>query len=232
MFDLNINFVYALAAGVIPSLIWLFFWTREDHEQPEPRMLLAGCFVGGMIAVVIAIPIVQWIASLTEDPYHRYIFWAVTEEVLKLIVVAIVALRTRFYDQPVDAMVYFITVALGFAALENAIFIMKPLSDGNILGGVVTGNLRFIGATLVHVVSSALIGFGLGLTFYRGRLAKFAGWVFGLAAALALHISFNLAISNAGALDTLKTFGWIWGAVVILIVLFEEVKTVKVRTVT
>ncbi|MFA6432221.1 MAG: PrsW family glutamic-type intramembrane protease [Candidatus Paceibacterota bacterium] len=223
----NLNFVYALAAGIIPSLIWLFFWTREDHEQPEPRSLLAACFIGGMIAVIASIPIEQMIAGITSDPSHRYIFWAITEEVLKFIVVAIVALRTRSYDQPIDAMIYFITAALGFAALENALFILGPLSGGNIVGSLVTGNMRFIGATLVHVVSSALIGFGMGLSFYRGKLAKFAGWFVGLGAALSLHIFFNLAISNADSMDTLRTFGWIWGAVVVLIVLFEEVKVVR-----
>jgi hypothetical protein len=51
----------------------------------------------------------------------------------------------------------------------------------------------------------------------------------GVAGAIAIHTGFNLSIINASASDTLKTFGWIWGAVVILIVLFEEVKAVKPR---
>jgi RsiW-degrading membrane proteinase PrsW (M82 family) len=124
-------------------------------------------------------------------------------------------------------MIYFITAALGFAALENTIFIMGPLSAGNVLVSFVTGNLRFVGATLVHVVSSGAIGFCLGFAFYRGRFAKFAAWIIGLGVAVTIHASFNLAIAQASAMDTLKTFGWIWGAVVIVIVLFEEVKVVK-----
>jgi hypothetical protein len=35
-----------------------------------------------------------------------------------------------------------------------------------------------------------------------------------------------LSIINANSTDTLKAFGWIWGAVVVLIILFEEVKAV------
>lgn len=223
----NPSFLYALAAGVIPSLIWLFFWTREDHEDPEPRSLLAACFIVGMIAVVTAIPVEQWIASATSDVQSRYILWAAAEEILKFIVVAVVALRTRSNNEPIDAMIYFVTAALGFAALENTLFIMGPLAGGNVLSGFVTGNLRFVGATLVHVVSSALIGFSIGFTFYRNRFIKLVSWLVGLAGAIAIHSSFNLAIANASSMDTLRTFGWIWGGVVILIVLFEEVKAVR-----
>jgi len=52
----------------------------------------------------------------------------------------------------------------------------------------------------------------------------------GLAGAIALHASFNLSIINASSTDTLKTFGWIWAAVVVLIILFEEVKAVHPKS--
>jgi RsiW-degrading membrane proteinase PrsW (M82 family) len=117
-------------------------------------------------------------------------------------------------------------VALGFAAVENTLFIMGPLSNGAVSQAIVTGNMRFIGATLVHVVSSSFVGFALGYAFYRGYLAKFIGVILGLAGAIALHAAFNLSIINASSTDTLKTFGWVWGAVVIIIILFEEIKAV------
>jgi RsiW-degrading membrane proteinase PrsW (M82 family) len=124
-------------------------------------------------------------------------------------------------------MIYAIAVALGFAALENTLFIMGPLSAGNLSLSITTGNMRFIGATLVHTVSSALIGFTLGWTFYRGIFIKVIAWAVGLAMAIAAHAAFNLAITGGGVMDTLKAFGWVWGAVVMLIVLFEEVKAVR-----
>jgi hypothetical protein len=87
--------------------------------------------------------------------------------------------------------------------------------------------MRFIGATLVHVVSSAFIGFMIGYVFYHRWFAKMIAIFIGLAGAIALHATFNLSIINASSVDTLKAFGWIWGAVVILIILFEEVKAVR-----
>ena len=221
------EFIYAIIAGLVPPLIWLVFWMREDHEQPEPRSLLVGCFLAGMLAVLLAIPAERFVADIIADPTKRYIWWAAIEEVLKFAAVLAVGLYSRSNDEPIDAMIYCVTVALGFAALENTLFVMQPFSAGNMAAGIVTSDMRFIGATLVHTVSSAVIGFSLGEAFYRGKLYKIVSCALGLLAAIALHASFNLAIMTAGTIDTLKAFGWVWGAVVVLIVLFEEVKAVR-----
>jgi RsiW-degrading membrane proteinase PrsW (M82 family) len=222
-------FLYALAAGLLPSLFWLWFWLREDRLHPEPRSLIAGTFLGGALAVFIAIFAEKWIADVVSDTATRYIWWAAFEESIKFVTVAVIALHTRYNDEPVDAMVYCITVALGFAALENTLFILGPLSGGYLAQSIVTGNMRFIGATLVHVVSSAFIGFTLGWAFYRGWFVRIIAFALGLSGAIALHAAFNLSIINTQADDTLRAFGWVWGAVVLLIILFEEVKAVHPR---
>ncbi|MDE2037921.1 MAG: PrsW family intramembrane metalloprotease [Patescibacteria group bacterium] len=221
------TFAYALMAGIVPSLVWLFFWTREDERQPEPRALLAACFLGGMAAVAVAIPAEKAVAGLATDQATLYIFWAAIEEALKFAAVALIALRSRWYDEPIDAMIYFVAVSLGFAALENTLFIMGTLSDSGLASGLVDGNMRYFGATLVHVFSSALVGFALGMTFYRGWLARIGAVVAALAAAIAAHAAFNIGIVSVASGDALKVFAWVWAAIVILIVLFEEVKAVR-----
>jgi RsiW-degrading membrane proteinase PrsW (M82 family) len=219
-------FLYSLIAGLLPSLLWLFFFIHEDSAHSKHRVIIFGCFLGGMVAVLIAVFAEKAIADAVTDQTARYTLWAAFEEVIKFVVVAAIALRSTANEDPVDAMIYCATVALGFAAVENTLFIMGPLSNGAVSQAIVTGNMRFIGATLVHVVSSSFVGFALGYAFYRGYLAKFIGVILGLAGAIALHAAFNLSIINASSTDTLKTFGWVWGAVVIIIILFEEIKAV------
>lgn len=221
------SLIYAFLAGLLPSLVWLWFWMREDRLHPEPSSLVAVTFFGGMFAVAASVWAEQYIAGIYTDPTMRYTLWAAVEEIAKFIVVAIIALRSRANDEPIDAMVYCIIAALGFAALENALFIMGPLSNGEVARAVVTGNMRFIGATLLHIVSSATVGFALGWVYYRDFFSKIFAVIFGLAGAIAIHAAFNLSIINSSSSDTLRTFMWIWGAVVILIVLFEEVKLVR-----
>lgn len=218
--------VYALLAGLLPSLIWIWFWIREDANS-EPRGLLVATFLGGIIAVIAAIFAEQYIANLHLDSSLQYTLWAGIEEIFKFIAVAVIALSADYNDEPIDAMVYCIVAALGFAALENTFFLLQPLAGGEIAQSIITGNMRFMGATLVHIVSSAVVGFGLGYVFYKGYIAKTIAIIVGLSAAITLHSAFNLSIINGGTTETLKAFAWVWGAVVILIILFEEIKVVK-----
>ncbi len=222
-------FLYSLVAGLLPSLLWLFFFIHEDGAHKRHRNILFACFLGGMLTVIAAVFIEKAIADSVTEISMRYILWAAVEECLKFLAVVLIALHTRANEEPLDAMVYCATVALGFAAVENTLFIMGPLSSGAVSQAIVTGNMRFIGATLVHVVSSSFVGFLLGYVFYRGYLAKSIAIVVGLIGAITLHAAFNLSIISTSSGDTLKTFGWVWGAVVIIIILFEEIKAVHPR---
>ena len=218
---------YALLASIIHSFVWLAFWLREDAVHPEPRWLIAITFLAGAIAVILAIISEKYAADLITNQTYQYIAWAAIEEIIKILAVAFFSLNSIYNDEPIDAMIYCITVALGFAAVENTLFILAPLMQGELAQSITTGSMRFIGATLVHTVSSALIGFALGYTFYRGAITKLLTVSLGIIGAIALHASFNLSIINARPDDALKTFMWIWTAVVILIILFEEIKAVK-----
>lgn len=220
--------MYAVFAGFLPSLVWLSFWLREDIDHPEPRTLIAGTFLAGCLSVLVAVFAEKGVSILTTDDTIRYTAWAAIEETVKLLTVVIVALNSKWNDEPIDAMIYIITVALGFSALENAIFIMAPISNGAIAQSIVTGGMRFIGASLVHVVSSAIIGFAIGFSFYRGKVMKFFTALLGLIGAIALHAGFNISIVNSASGDTLKSFTWIWAAVVIILILFEEIKSIHV----
>jgi RsiW-degrading membrane proteinase PrsW (M82 family) len=227
MFIMNVStVVYALLAGLLPSFVWLWFWLKEDNLHPEPRTILAASFVAGAIGVVIAIVLEKWVQMAVMDNTLRYVAWAAVEELVKFGAVVLIAFHANIMDEPIDAMIYCITVALGFAALENAMFIISPLSAGELSQSIVTGNLRFIGASLVHVVSSASIGFFVGLSFYRGIVMKTLCIIGGIILAVALHSAFNLAIIYGTAITTLRVFGWVWCAAVVLIILFEEVKAV------
>jgi len=188
--------------------------------------MLAAVFIGGIISVIVAIFAEKYIADMVSDQTTRYAAWAAVEEIVKFIAVALIALSSKQDDEPIDAMIYCITVALGFAAFENFLFALNPASAGNLAQSIVNDNMRFIGATLVHVVCTASIGFALGWTYYRSYISKIVAFVIGLGCAVSMHAAFNLSIINSGPDQTLQAFGWVWGAVILLMVLFEEIKVV------
>lgn len=218
----------ALLSGILPALLWLWFWLREDNLHPEPRSRLAKTFLAGLFSVVIVLPLQMFIANKTmQGSSEQYLLWAFVEEFMKFGAAFLVALSTDIMDEPIDAVIYMITAALGFSAIENALFILKPLMDGSVASVIVTTNLRFMGASLLHIASSASIGLCLALSFYESPKVKHLAMVTGLILATALHTAFNLFIIRTSGLGTFKIFGVVWLGVVLLMYLFEKVKTIK-----
>src|SRR3989344_3477033 len=161
--------VAALAGGILPPLAWLWFWRREDSVHPEPRRLIALAFLAGMVAVAVVIPLEKMAATYISSQNFfvlaaasvttlTFVVWSAMEELIKYVMAKLTVLRRREDDEPIDPVVYMVTVALGFAAAENTLFLLSPLSGDSLLQTVLTGNLRFVGATLLHVLSSAVIG--------------------------------------------------------------------------
>lgn len=221
---------YALLGGVLPALLWLWFWLREDRLHPEPRGLVMASFIWGMIAVLLALPAEQWISDKYASTMTLVIIgWAITEEVLKYLASYISALRKRDNDEPIDSLIYLITAALGFAALENTLFLAGAFKTGGIAGGVDLGILRFVGASLLHVVSSGTLGFFLALGFYKRRTVREIYFFIGVVAAIVLHTLFNLFIlKGAGnGLYIFTVFGFVWLAVILLLIGFEKIKQLR-----
>src|SRR5580704_14424726 len=162
----------AIAAGFFPALAWLWFWLREDSEHPEPRRLIALAFFGGMVMVAVVIPIEEYAQAYITSQVILLIVWAFIEEICKYASARTLVLWRREDDEPIDPVMYMVTTALGFSAIENALFLFSPLGGGTLLTTIQTGDLRFVGATLVHVLSSALIGMALAVAFYKSKRAK------------------------------------------------------------
>lgn len=229
MFDLSWiqSFGYALLIGFVPVLIWLGFWLLEDLERPEPRGLLIKTFAVGMLCVLLVLPIQKFAAEHFTLGLPLLLIWAAAEELLKFGAVWLVALRNRAVDEPIDIPIYFITVALGFAALENMLFLITPFAQGQFEHGLITGNLRFLGATLIHVLSSAIIAGALAFAFYKRKRVQIMYGTVGVILAVLLHAVFNFSIINTRADLLLTIFAAVWVGIVFLLLILERVKSIS-----
>jgi len=219
---------FALLGGVIPALLWLSFWLREDKKRPEPRGLIFLSFIGGMVIVPIVIPLEKLVTTdLYQISFLTILLWALIEEVFKYLASYFTALRNKAMDEPIDPIIYLITTALGFAALENTLFLINALSDGEIIQTIITGNMRFIGATLLHTLSSGVVGLSMALTFYKRKSLKRFGLFVGLILSVVLHTLFNFFIMDSTSGGILAVFGVVWILIVLLILFFEKVKKIR-----
>ena len=215
--------VLAFVGGLIPSLLWLWFWLKEE-ESPEPPRLLLVVFIMGMLAVIFVLPIEQFIQSQISSPTGQIILWASAEEILKYIAVFVVLCHTNNTNKPIDWPIYLITAALGFAALENALFLVKPLSINAATTGLLTDGLRFLGSTLLHTIASGTIGIAIGISFYMRTYAKMCFLFMGFVIAIALHSAFNFFIIRNNGNDFLKVFAFLWVVTIIVLLLFEKIR--------
>lgn len=215
---------YAFLGGLLPSLIWLYFLLKEDARHPEPRTLIAFAFIAGMAAVPIALPLEQFARAHLVGDASVFTAWALIEETLKYAMAAALILWRPAVDEAPDYVIYMITVALGFAAAENMLFLVAPLMDGNVANSLFTGDVRFLGSSLLHVLASSVIGFSLAFSVKsRPSVRVTAAWL-GLILAVALHTAFNTLIISQGASTTLSAFFLVWVVAVIFFAAFEVLK--------
>ena len=226
----------ALIAGILPAVLWLWFWLKEDRLHPEPRSLIILSFLVGMLATSLAYPIEHWIADTAGqyfpniDNYTLLFIWSAAEEVLKYMGIYVIALRTTFFDEPIDAVIYFVTIALGFAALENAMFLLNPIGEGDAIATILLGNFRFIGSTVLHVAASAIIGVALAFTFYERKFERTIAGATGLAGAIALHALFNFSIMKTEGQYLYAIFLGLWTLIILILFLCERIKRLAPRS--
>ncbi len=218
--------ILAFIIGLVPALFWLWFWLQEDVKNPEPLLLIALSFIGGMMVIPLVLPL-QHLAMELYTGDKLILAWVIIEEVLKYAVALAIVLWNKAVDEPIDIIIYMIAIALGFSALENMLFILNPLMIGDTMAAITNAHLRFLGATLLHVLATGTIGVFLALAYYKSNHVKLVFGTFGLFIAILLHAVFNFLIIDSKGGFVLLVFLSVWIGIIILMVIFEKVKMLK-----
>jgi protease PrsW len=220
----NQTIIYAVLGGVLPALLWLRFWLKnEDDLHSEPFGLILSSFILGGILVFFAIVLEKSTLVLHLEETHQIVLWAGIEELIKFLGFGILLLGSSVIDEPIDYPMYMIAVALGFAAVENVLYLLKPLAEQGTIVSLFTGNLRFLGSTLLHAIASGIIGSSLGLSFFI-RKYRTLYLIVGITFAILLHSVFNFLIIKGGDENFLSVFGFLWVVAIINILIFEKLK--------
>jgi|HubBroStandDraft_6_1064221.scaffolds.fasta_scaffold141205_3 RsiW-degrading membrane proteinase PrsW (M82 family) len=120
-----------VAAAIAPPLLLLWLVVIAD-SRPEPARVVLGAVFFGVISTMVAVVVelaLQKVIPLVHNPWlasyqDALLFAAIPEEALKVSIIAVLALRARDFDEPMDGVVYGAAVGLGFAALENILYVV------------------------------------------------------------------------------------------------------------
>lgn len=233
---INSNQIFlSISLGLLPPILWLWFWLKQDSKRPEPRKVIILTFMAGMGAVLIALPLELGISYIMERisvptaivaTSATLFLWALIEESLKYLSARLAALRRACFDEPIDAIIYLITAALGFAALENIFFLLKIYYNEGMMAGIITGNLRFVGSTLLHTATSAIVGSSIAFSFYPPK-RRLPNLIASLILVSVLHFIFNFFIIKSEGMGVLKIFIPLWLVIIFIIFIFEKVKLIR-----
>ena len=189
--------------SVLPALALAAYVWHADATTGEPlRLLVAtyllGILFAGFAAVLNSVgePLLAWI-PVVGMPLFFYLIVAPIEETVKLLAVRLHAYRSETFNTVLDGAVYGAMAGLGFATIENALYISRgylQAADGSPEGallGAATGTaaVRAL-AGPGHVIYSAIAGYYLGLAKFnphnRGPIV-----VKGLLIAALIHATYN-----------------------------------------
>lgn len=161
--------MYLLLLALAPAIILMMYvYFRDKYEKEPIGLILKGILLGAIIIFPVGLIenyIMGFSTGLSKIPkaaFDGFIVAGATEEAFKYFVVFILIWRNRNFNEKFDGIVYAVSVAIGFAAIENIFYIFS----GNSLQ---TGIVRAFTAVPGHTIFGVVMGFYLGLARFSNQ---------------------------------------------------------------
>ena len=123
-----------LLSALIPAIVLLGYIYWRDRKSPEPLKQLLKATAWGVLAIPLTLAIVyplQWIGVIPEEYttifgaiYDAFMSAAIPEELSKLLLLWLFLRKNPYFDERMDGIVYAVCVSLGFAGLENILYVV------------------------------------------------------------------------------------------------------------
>lgn len=189
-----------LALVPLAAVLWVV--RLIDRWEPEPpRLLWLALGWGAIASVTIALAVDLGLQLLFGGPAtgaasaaSAVVQAPIVEEIAKGVgVLLILALGRRYFDGPVDGVVYGAVIGAGFAFTENILYFAESLMSGGVAQVTVTFVLRGILSPFAHVMFTVATGLAVGLAVRGGRSGRgvLGPWLAGLVVAILLHALWN-----------------------------------------
>lgn len=178
-----------LAMAIAPgAFLMVYFYNRDLHE-PEPReKVLRVMGWGGAVsalALVVELVISAFCdAAVAPDSMvgiflAAFLVAATTEELCKYLVVRKTIYHDPEFDEPYDGIVYCVAASLGFAIIENILYVLS--------NGVAVAIVRAFLSVPAHALFGVFLGYFMGLSKFAPPEKRLRYHLAGLAIAILTH---------------------------------------------
>lgn len=188
-----------IGLALLPVIfIGTYVYIRDSYER-EPILSLLKAFFFGCLSVLPVLFVGSFLNGLTpmEDPYRSayiaFVVAASNEEFFKLMMFLLFIKFSKHYNERLDGIVYAVYIALGFAAVENILYVTR--------GGIETGILRSFTAVPAHAIFGVFMGYHYSRAKFDGTSTK---WHYFLCLAFPIlwHGLYNFILMVAPYLQT------------------------------
>ncbi len=149
--------------ALAPIVIILVYIYIRDKYDKEPLSLLFKSLLAGAIIVIPIVILESWLSGFIGNPssyqaaaYNAFVVAAFSEESFKFLALYLLIWKSRHFDERFDGIVYAVFISLGFAAVENIMYVYNH--------GLSTGILRAFTAVPAHAIFGVCMGFYFGLS--------------------------------------------------------------------
>lgn len=180
------NNIILLSLAIFPVLLLGLYVYSQDKFEKEPFRMLLKAFLFGCLSVLPAMLIEsllsggyeimggRFLPGVIRGAYTGFVVAGFTEELCKLLLLALAVWRSRYFDEYFDGIVYATFVSLGFAGLEN---IMYVFGQEDFATSIATGTMRAILSVPAHFLFGVVMGYYFALAKFQpgnrfGNMAK------------------------------------------------------------
>lgn len=176
---MTLSFELLIVSLAPVAIIAFYVWFRDKYEREPIRMVLTAMLAGALVVipVIVVENFISFIGSplygIGEAAWKAFAVAGITEELFKYMVLLVLIWKSSEFNDKYDGIVYAVFISLGFAGIENILFVMQ--------NGFQTGLLRAFTAVPAHAIFGITMGFYFGMArFYPKRqkeLRSKALWV-------------------------------------------------------
>lgn len=156
-------------AALAPVVVALWYIFRKDSAQPEPTKWLIKAFWFGVLSTFLSFAFSTPLGAifrldLEEEVYpfiidafaDAFLLAAIPEELAKLIMLWLLLRKNPHFDEKFDGIVYAVYIGMGFAGIENVMYLIGGIEDGSWVG---TGIVRALFSIPGHFLFAVLMGY-------------------------------------------------------------------------
>lgn len=191
--------IILLALSVLPVILLMVYIYRQDKYEKEPVGLLIRAFVGGMICIPLDLLLVSIINSVWYSEtvfYSAFVEAAFCEELCKFLILFLTIWWNKNFNEYMDGIVYAVFVGLGFACIENILYVFQ--------GGVATGIVRALLSVPGHFLFAVVMGYFFSLAKFDKK-NRFSYLMLGLFSAVLCHGLFDWLLMITDRINDLLT---------------------------